>query len=84
MVPMAGMAPKLDQLVNVLSGEKDLADLQSRLNGELSKMEFLNPLQVFAVTNLLAQKHDYLRVFFTMDDEKKAAYVSYLLQFAMP
>lgn len=73
---VAGMAPKLDGLVNVLSTDKDLTELQSKLDGELSKMDFLTPVQVFHVTNILAQKHDLLRVFFTMSDERKASYGS--------
>ena len=52
---VVGMAPKLDGLVNVLSTDKDLTELQSKLDGELSKMGFLTPVQVFHVTNILAQ-----------------------------
>nr|XP_011464620.1 PREDICTED: uncharacterized protein LOC105351564 [Fragaria vesca subsp. vesca] len=48
---VAGMAPKIDGLVNVLSTDKELTDLQSRLDGELSKMESLTLIQVFHVTN---------------------------------
>lgn len=81
---VAGMAPKLDGLVNVLSTDKDLTELQSKLDGELSKMDFLTPVQVFHVTNILAQKHDLLRVFFTMSDERKASYVHNLLQYGLP
>ncbi|KAL6277118.1 hypothetical protein ACE6H2_020719 [Prunus campanulata] len=65
---VAGMAPQLACLVNVLSTEKDLADMQAKLGGELRKIEFLSPLQVFRITNVLAKEHDLLRVIFTMTD----------------
>ncbi|KAL6184451.1 hypothetical protein ACLB2K_045852 [Fragaria x ananassa] len=81
---VAGMAPKLDGLVNVLSTDKDLTELQSKLDGELSKMNFLTPVQVFHVTNIVTQKHDLLRVFFTMTDERKESYVLNLLQYGLP
>ncbi|BBN70239.1 hypothetical protein Prudu_1449S000300 [Prunus dulcis] len=43
---VAGMAPQLAGLVNVLSTEKDLADMQAKLGGELRKIEFQSPLQI--------------------------------------
>ncbi|KAI5334720.1 hypothetical protein L3X38_024853 [Prunus dulcis] len=78
---VAGMAPQLAGLVNVLSTEKDLADMQAKLGGELRKIEFLTPLQVFRITNILAKEHDLLRVFFfTMTDEEKKDYVFNLME----
>ncbi|PQQ18955.1 hypothetical protein Pyn_22532 [Prunus yedoensis var. nudiflora] len=77
---VAGMAPQLAGLVNVLSTEKDLADMQAKLGGELRKIEFLSPLQVFRITNVLAKEHDLLRVFFTMTDEEKKDYVFNLME----
>ncbi|KAL6285522.1 hypothetical protein ACE6H2_009912 [Prunus campanulata] len=77
---VAGMAPQLAGLVNVLSTEKDLADMQANLGGELRKIEFLSPLQVFRITNILAKEHDLLRVFFTMTDEEKKDYVFNLME----
>ncbi|PQQ10304.1 hypothetical protein Pyn_17606 [Prunus yedoensis var. nudiflora] len=72
---VAGMAPQLAGLVNVLSTKKDLADMQAKLGGELRKIEFLSPLQVFRITNVLAKEHDLLRVIFTMTNEEKKDYV---------
>ncbi|KAI5317979.1 hypothetical protein L3X38_037686 [Prunus dulcis] len=77
---IARVGPKLDDLVHVLSTEINLTELQEKLHGELSKMEFLTSLQLFKVTNFLAKEHDLLRVFFTMHDESKREYVTTLLQ----
>lgn len=77
---IAGVGPKLDGLVHVLSTEINLTELQEKLHGELSKMEFLTSLQLFKVTNFLAKEHDLLRVFFTMHDESKREYVTTLLE----
>ncbi|CAL2257489.1 unnamed protein product [Prunus armeniaca] len=76
-VAVAGMSPQLAGLVNVLSTEKDLADMQAN---ELRKIEFLSPLQVFCITNVLAKEHDLLRVFSTMTDEEKKDYVFNLME----
>ncbi|CAL9019553.1 unnamed protein product [Prunus brigantina] len=78
--PIAGMSPQLAGLVNVLSTEKDLADMQAKLCGELRKIEFLSPLQVFRITNVLAKEHDLLRIFFTMTNEEKKDYVFNLME----
>ncbi|XP_024156095.1 uncharacterized protein LOC112164088 [Rosa chinensis] len=80
---VAGMAPKFEGLINVLSTDKDLADMQGKLGGELRKMDFLSPLQVFHVTNKLAKEHDLLRVFFTMTDKEKKDYIINLLQYGL-
>lgn len=77
---ISGMAPKFEGLINVLSTEKDLADMQGKLCGELRKMEFLTPVQVFHITNKLSKEHDWLRVFFTMTDEEKRDYIITFLQ----
>ncbi|KAK1555261.1 hypothetical protein Q3G72_024090 [Acer saccharum] len=77
---IAAMAPKLDGLINVLSYEKEVVDLQSKLKNELNNMEGLSRLQFFRATNMLAKNHDLLRVFFTMSAEKKKIYVMDLLE----
>ncbi|PQQ03133.1 ATPase WRNIP1 [Prunus yedoensis var. nudiflora] len=77
---IAGVGPKLDGLVHVLSTEINLTELQEKLHGELSKMEFLTSLQLFKVTNFLAKEHDLLRGFFIMHDESKREYVTTLWQ----
>ncbi|PQM39925.1 hypothetical protein Pyn_00916 [Prunus yedoensis var. nudiflora] len=77
---VAGMAPQLAGLVNVLSTEKDLANMQAKLGGELRKIEFLSPLQAFHITNILVKEHDLLRVFFTMTDEEKKDNVFNLME----
>jgi hypothetical protein len=80
---IAGMAPKFEGLINVLSTDKDLADMQGKLGGELRKMDFLSSLQVFHITNKLAKEHDLLRVFFTMTDEEKKDYIINLVQYGL-
>ncbi|CAB4281639.1 unnamed protein product [Prunus armeniaca] len=77
---VVGMAPQLPGLINVLSTENDLVDMQAKLGGELRKIEFLSPLQVFRITNVLAKEHDLLRVFFTINDEEKKDYVFNLME----
>ncbi|KAK1570953.1 hypothetical protein Q3G72_009570 [Acer saccharum] len=77
---IAAMAPKLDGLINVLSYEKEVADLQAKLKDELNNMEGLSRLQLFRATNMLAKDHDLLRVFFTMFAEEKKIYVMDLLE----
>ncbi|KAM2475741.1 hypothetical protein PS1_008298 [Malus domestica] len=73
---IADMGPKLDGLVHALSTDINLTEMQQKLDGELSKMEFLAPMELFKVTNFLAKEHDLLRVFFKMSDERKSAYVT--------
>ena len=77
---IATMAPKLDGLINVLSHENEVVDLQAKLKSELNNMEGLSRLQLFRATNMLAKDHDLLRVFFTMSDEEKKIYVIDLLK----
>ena len=77
---IATMAPKLDGLINVLSYEKEVADLQAKLKNELNNMEGLSRLQLFRATNMLAKDHDLLRVFFTMPAEEKKIYIMDLLE----
>ncbi|KAI9156900.1 hypothetical protein LWI28_013798 [Acer negundo] len=77
---IAAMTPKLDDLINVLSFEKEVADLQAKLKSELNNMEGLSRLQLFRATNMLAKDHDLLRVFFTMSVEEKKIYVMNLLE----
>ncbi|GAY58634.1 hypothetical protein CUMW_188470 [Citrus unshiu] len=36
---LAAMVPKLDGLINVLSNDKNISDLQGKLYGEISKIE---------------------------------------------
>lgn len=38
---LAAMVPKLDGLINVLSNDKNISDLQGKLYGEISKIEGL-------------------------------------------
>ncbi|TQD75383.1 hypothetical protein C1H46_039076 [Malus baccata] len=76
---IADVGPKLDGLVHALSTDINLTEMQ-QLEGELTKMEFLVPMELFKVTNFLAKEHDLLRVFFNMSDERKNAYVTTLLQ----
>lgn len=61
---LAEMAPKFDSLINVLSNDRELADLQAVLKTELSNMEGMTKRQIFRTTKLLAKDHDLLRVFF--------------------
>ncbi|CAN6557307.1 unnamed protein product [Malus baccata var. baccata] len=68
------VGPKLDGLVHALSTDINLTEVQEKLNCELSKMEFLAPMELFQVTNFLAKEHDLLRFFFNMFDERKSAY----------
>ncbi|CAN6553842.1 unnamed protein product [Malus baccata var. baccata] len=76
---IADVGPKLDGLVHVLSTDINLTKMQQKLDSELTKMEFLAPMDLFKVTNFLAKEHDLLRVFFNMSDERKSAYVTTLL-----
>ncbi|RXH83762.1 hypothetical protein DVH24_006015 [Malus domestica] len=77
---IADVGPKIDGLVHALSTDINLTEMQQKLDSELTKMEFLSPMDLFKVTNFLAKEHDLLRVFFNMSDERKSAYVTTLLQ----
>ncbi|CAN6708654.1 unnamed protein product [Malus baccata var. baccata] len=77
---IADVGPKIDGLVHALSTDINLTEMQQKLDSELTKMEFLSPMDLFKVTNFLAKEHDLLRVFFNMFDERKNAYVTTLLQ----
>ncbi|XP_050138455.1 uncharacterized protein LOC126614828 isoform X2 [Malus sylvestris] len=77
---IADVGPKLDGLVHALSTDINLTEMQQKLDSELTKMEFLSPMDLFKVTNFLAKEHDLLKVFFNMSDERKSAYVTTLLQ----
>ncbi|KAK1578734.1 hypothetical protein Q3G72_032732 [Acer saccharum] len=74
------MALKLDGLINVLSYEKEVADLQAKLKSELNNVEGLSRLQLFRAIHMLAKDHDLLRVFFTMSIKEKKIYVMDLLK----
>ncbi|KAK0591484.1 hypothetical protein LWI29_002725 [Acer saccharum] len=76
----AAMVPKLNGLINVLSYENEVADLQAKLKSELNNMEGFSRLQLFRVTNMLAKDHDLLRVFFTMSVVEKTIYIMDLLK----
>ncbi|KAL5544953.1 hypothetical protein UlMin_008737 [Ulmus minor] len=76
---VAAMELKIDNLINVSSSDKEVADLQAKLDNELSKIKGLSELQVFRATNILASKLDLLRVFFGMSEERKKIYVLNLL-----
>ncbi|KAK3205679.1 hypothetical protein Dsin_019725 [Dipteronia sinensis] len=80
---IAAMAPKLDGLINVLSYEKEVADLHAKLKSELNNMEGLSRLQLLRATNMLAKDHGMLWVFFTMSAEEKKIYVMDLLGHVM-
>ncbi|XP_024022167.1 uncharacterized protein LOC21400367 [Morus notabilis] len=77
---IATMAQKLD---NVWSNDKEVATMQAKLDNELTKIQGLTELQVFRATNILATKHDLLRVFFSMSKERRRSYVFNLLEYGL-
>ncbi|KAF4373566.1 hypothetical protein F8388_025260 [Cannabis sativa] len=80
---IATMAQKIEGLTNIWSYNGEVADMQSKLDKELTKIEGLTELQVFRATNILATKHDLLRVFFSMSTERKRSYVLNLLEYGL-
>ncbi|XP_062118023.1 uncharacterized protein LOC133831665 [Humulus lupulus] len=80
---IATMAQKIEGLTNFWSNNREVADMQSKLDKELTRIEGLTELQVFRATNMLATKHDLLRVFFSMSTERKKSYVFNLLEFGI-
>lgn len=80
---IATMALKIEGLTNVWSNNREVADMQGKLDKELTKIEGLTELQVFRATNILATKHDLLRVFFSMSTERKRSYVLNLLEYGL-
>lgn len=80
---IATMAQKIEGLTNVWSNNREVADMQSKLDKELTQIEGLTELQVFRATNILATKHDLLRVFFSMSKERKRSFVSNLLEYGL-
>ncbi|KAL6174633.1 hypothetical protein ACLB2K_051279 [Fragaria x ananassa] len=77
------MSSKIDAFVNIFSIDKEVAELQAKLDSKLNKIEGLTALQVFRATNILARQHDLLRVFFGMSEERKQTYVTHLLEHGM-
>lgn len=77
---IATMAQKLD---SVWSNDKEVATMQAKLDNELTKIQGLTELQVFRATNILATKHDLLRVFFSMSKERRRSYVFNLLEYGL-
>ncbi|PON33240.1 Myb/SANT-like domain containing protein [Parasponia andersonii] len=80
---IATMKQKIEGLTKVWSNNREVADMQSKLDKELTQIEGLTELQVFRATNILATKHDLLRVFFSMSKERKRAYVFNLLEYGL-
>lgn len=75
---ISAIVPKLDGLISVLStADKELSDLQAKLYGEICKIEGLGEQEILDVIDILATKHDMLRVFFNLPNElKKGVYPS--------
>ena len=74
------MVLKLDGVIDVLStADKDLAGLQANLYQEMIKIDGLDDDQVYDATNILATKHDLLRVFYNISDQLKKGYILKIL-----
>ncbi|KAK9209312.1 hypothetical protein WN944_001678 [Citrus x changshan-huyou] len=70
------MVPKLDGLISVLSTtDKELSDLQAKLYGEICKIEVLGEQEILDAIDILATKHNMLRVFFNLPNELKKGYI---------
>lgn len=74
------MTSKIDALINIFSIDKEVAELQVKLDSELNKIEGLTELQIFRATNILARQYDLLRVFFSMSEERQKTYIRHLLE----
>ena len=59
----------------MLCSDKDIANLQGKLYGEMSKIEGLGNEEIYNATSMLASKHDLIRVFFTFPDHVKKGYI---------
>ncbi|KAM5548716.1 hypothetical protein ABKV19_000233 [Rosa sericea] len=60
--------------------EMKVAELEAKLDSEMSKIEGLTYWQVFQATNILATRFDLLSVFLPMSQERKKDYVLCLLE----
>ncbi|ESR33672.1 hypothetical protein CICLE_v10006825mg [Citrus x clementina] len=73
---ISAIVPKLDGLISVLStADKELFDLQAKLYGEICKIEGLGEQEILDAIDILATKHDKLRVFFNLPNELKKGYI---------
>ena len=73
---VAGMIPKLDGLINVLSTQdKEVANLLTKVFDEMLKIDGLDEVQKMKATNMLATKPELLRVFFNIPSSMKKGYV---------
>ena len=69
------MVPEFKSLINILFHEKkELTKMQINCTNVLDSMKLIRQ-DSFRATNILAQNHDLLRVFFTMSDEAKKDYI---------
>ena len=74
------IVPKLQGLINALSNDKEVADMQANLYTEISKIDSLTAIQCIKATNMLAEKPSLMRVFYAMLDEVKMQYIMNMLQ----
>ncbi|XP_062088961.1 uncharacterized protein LOC133795528 [Humulus lupulus] len=74
------IVPKLQGLINALSNDKEVADMQANLYTEISKIDSLTAIQCIKATNMLAEKPSLMRVFYAMSDEVKIQYIMNMLQ----
>lgn len=76
---VAELVPKIDGLISIFSSDKDIADLQGKLYGEMSRIEGLADEEIYDATSTLASKHDLLYMFFTLPHHHKKGYVIQML-----
>ncbi|XP_060965521.1 uncharacterized protein LOC133034450 [Cannabis sativa] len=76
---ISNIVPKFQGLIDAIS-DKDVAEMQTNLFTEISKINGLTPMQCIQATNILAKEPPLMRVFYAISDEMKLLYILNMLQ----
>lgn len=73
---ISALISMLDELISVLSTiDKELSNLQAKLYNEMRKIDGLSEKEILDAIDIIATKHDMLRVFFNLPNELKKRYI---------
>ncbi|KAF4360597.1 hypothetical protein F8388_017623 [Cannabis sativa] len=76
---ISNIVPKIQGLIDAIS-DKDVAEMQTNLFTEISKIYGLTPMECIQATNILAKAPPLMRVYYAISDEMKLLYILNMLQ----
>ncbi|KAF4403631.1 hypothetical protein G4B88_002484 [Cannabis sativa] len=71
---ISNIVPKIQGLIDAIS-DKDVAEMQTNLFTEISKIYGLTPMECIQATNILAKAPPLMRVYYAISDEMKLLYI---------